>query len=86
MARLGQIGDGQGQGEAVSQLMRTEISTKQEIELTRGQDSCTNPRWSPDGKRIAFLSSRPGPKPAKPKGRRGLMTTKPKKNPSRNCG
>ncbi len=32
------------------------------VQLTRGQESCTNPKFSPDGKRIAFLSARPLPK------------------------
>jgi len=32
------------------------------VQLTRGNESCTHPRFSPDGKRIAFLSARPLPK------------------------
>ncbi len=32
------------------------------IQLTRGKASCTSPRFSPDGKRVAFLSARPLPK------------------------
>jgi dipeptidyl aminopeptidase/acylaminoacyl peptidase len=58
-------------GERVSQLVRTELAANQDTELTRGPDSCTNPRWSPDGKRLAFLSTRPAPKSKpddKPKG------------------
>src|ERR1700675_3945310 len=41
--------------EHVSQIMRTDLNDLRTIELTRGQVSCTNPRWSPDGKQLAFL-------------------------------
>ena len=50
-------------GERISQLMRTDLDDLTEIELTRGQESCLSPRWSPDGKKIAFLTDRPLPKP-----------------------
>lgn len=33
---------------------------KNPIQLTRGEYSCNNPQWSPDGKMIAFLTDRPG--------------------------
>src|SRR5206468_11441202 len=49
-------------GERVSQLVRTDLAGGREVVLTRGGDSCTQPRWSPDGKRLAFLSARPVPK------------------------
>ncbi len=52
-------------GEAVSHVMRSSLTEKQELELTRGPDSCTNPKWSPDGRLIAFLTTRSSPK-AKP--------------------
>ncbi|HEX4021819.1 MAG TPA: S9 family peptidase [Acidobacteriaceae bacterium] len=32
----------------------------QDIQLTRGPESSSSPRWSPDGKYLAFTSSRPG--------------------------
>src|SRR5271157_5577734 len=48
--------------EHIKQLQRTDLKELRTIELTRGQVSCTNPRWSPDGKQLAFLSSRPAPK------------------------
>jgi dipeptidyl aminopeptidase/acylaminoacyl peptidase len=54
-------------GEAVAHLVRSSLTEKQEVQLTRGPDSCTSPRWSPDGKRLAFLSARAAPK-ARPAG------------------
>jgi dipeptidyl aminopeptidase/acylaminoacyl peptidase len=49
-------------GERVAQLMRTDLVEKRDVELTRGSESCVGPKWSPDGKLLAFLSSRPLPK------------------------
>jgi dipeptidyl aminopeptidase/acylaminoacyl peptidase len=46
----------------VGQLMRTELKTGKQIQLTRSKEACTNPRWSPDGSHISFLSSRPAAK------------------------
>jgi dipeptidyl aminopeptidase/acylaminoacyl peptidase/formylglycine-generating enzyme required for sulfatase activity len=49
----------------VSNLYLSSLTENKEIELTRGSDRYSNPRWSPDGERIAFVSSRGRP-PAKP--------------------
>src|SRR5690348_10992196 len=45
-------------GEFVSNLIRGSLLQKEEIELTRGTESCHNAKWSPDGRHIAFLTSR----------------------------
>ncbi|MEW6212042.1 MAG: prolyl oligopeptidase family serine peptidase [Acidobacteriota bacterium] len=49
----------------VSNLVLSSLTEKKDIELTRGTDSCSNPRWSTDGQLIAFITTRPNPK-AKP--------------------
>jgi dipeptidyl aminopeptidase/acylaminoacyl peptidase len=49
--------------EMVSNLYLSSLTEKQEIQLTRGPNRDTNPRWSSDGKLLAFLSDRPLPKP-----------------------
>ncbi len=49
----------------VSNLFLSSLTGNQEIELTRGSDRNIGPRWSPDGERIAFVSSRARPQ-AKP--------------------
>lgn len=45
-------------GERVSRLMRTDLTSGQDVPLVRTGDSCESPRWSPDGKRVAFLRAR----------------------------
>lgn len=52
-----------GKDEYVSHLFRSGPGSGPEaVQLTRGKDSCTQPRFSPDGSKIAFLSARPLPK------------------------
>jgi dipeptidyl aminopeptidase/acylaminoacyl peptidase len=51
----------------VFNLMLSSLTEKKEIELTRGTENHSSPKWSPNGQRIAFISSRPLPK-AKPGG------------------
>jgi dipeptidyl aminopeptidase/acylaminoacyl peptidase len=47
----------------VSNLFLTNLETQKEIQLTRGTENHGQPRWSPDGERISFISTRPLPKP-----------------------
>ena len=44
--------------EFVTQIWLANIATKQNVQLTFGEKSSSNPKWSPDGKWIAFLSNR----------------------------
>jgi dipeptidyl aminopeptidase/acylaminoacyl peptidase len=44
--------------EFVTQIWLANLDTKQSIQLTFGDKSSTNPKWSPDGNWIAFTSNR----------------------------
>lgn len=44
-----------------SNLILTSLTEKKEIELTRGKENHSSPKFSPDGQLIAFISSRPNP-------------------------
>ncbi len=48
-----------------SNLILSSLTAKKEIQLTRGTETHSNPRWSPGGELLAFQSTRPLPK-AKP--------------------
>jgi dipeptidyl aminopeptidase/acylaminoacyl peptidase len=49
--------------ERVSSLYLSSLSDGKPIQLTRGSFEVSQPRWSPSGEVIAFLSSQPLPKP-----------------------
>ena len=42
----------------VTQIWLAEVATGQSIQLTRGKKSCSGPDWSPDGRWIAFTTTR----------------------------
>ena len=44
--------------EFVTQIWMSNLDTKRNLQLTFGEKSSTNPKWSPDGNWIAFLSNR----------------------------
>src|ERR671918_3196869 len=44
--------------EFVTQIWLANLATKQSVQLTFGEKSSSNPKWSPDGKWIAFVSNR----------------------------
>ncbi|MBI3678820.1 MAG: prolyl oligopeptidase family serine peptidase [Acidobacteria bacterium] len=45
-------------GESVSHLFLRNLAEDYEVQLTRGSDSHSTPQFSPDGRKIAFLTSR----------------------------
>ena len=42
----------------VTQIWLVDVASGKSFQVTRGDKSATNPRWSPDGKWLAFLSNR----------------------------
>ncbi|MFZ5623381.1 MAG: prolyl oligopeptidase family serine peptidase [Gemmatimonadota bacterium] len=45
----------------VANLVLSSLTADREVQLTRGKQLDTSPRWAPTGRRIAFLSTRPVP-------------------------
>lgn len=45
-------------GQVLSQVWLRYLSDKHLLQLTRGEESSSSPQFSPDGKRVAFLTSR----------------------------
>jgi dipeptidyl aminopeptidase/acylaminoacyl peptidase len=43
---------------STTHVWRVRVDGKQRRQMTYGSESCTSPSWFPDGKKIAFLSSR----------------------------
>lgn len=52
----------------VSNLVLSSLTENRSLDLTRGAESSSSPKWSPDGQLIAFVTTRPDPraKPAQP--------------------
>ncbi len=44
----------------ITQLWIAVTATRERYQLTTGDESCLSPAWSPDGRRLAFLSDRGG--------------------------
>ncbi len=58
-------------GTYVSNLWLSDLGAGEEIQLTRGTATHTLPRWSPDGRLITFLSTRPLPEGIAEKAEKG---------------
>ena len=54
-----------GHDERVTHLWMSSWDGKQTLQLTNAKEGEHTPRWSPDGKSLAFLSSRPSTKDQK---------------------
>lgn len=64
----------------ISQIWLVETASGKGFQLTRGEKSCSNPGWSPDGRWLAFISSRTGSKSQlfaiRPDGGEAILLTK----------
>src|SRR6476659_6804802 len=45
----------------VSNLVLSSLTDAKEIQLTRGNDGASSPKWSPDGNLVSFTTSRKSP-------------------------